>query len=127
AFDRPAPTFRHEAYEEYKATRPKAPSDLLAQIPLAKEFSEALNIRVVEIDGYEADDVVGTLARMAEERGLEALVVTGDKDALQLVTDRVRALVTHGGVRKVELYDPERVEREIGVAPGQIADLKGLA
>ena len=90
AFDRPGPTFRHEAYAEYKATRQKMPDDLRPQIGLAKEVVEALRLPVFEVAGFEADDVIGALARQAEARGIDVLIVTGDLDALQLVSPRSR-------------------------------------
>lgn len=126
ALDRPSPTFRHETYQAYKADRPRMPDDLRVQIPVARELIEALNIPIFEVDGYEGDDVVGTLARIAADKGLTALIVTGDKDALQLVNDRVRVLLTKKGIRDMETYDAERVRDETGVAPTQITDLKGL-
>src|SRR5262245_31748364 len=86
AFDRPAPTFRHEQFEAYKANRQRQPDDLRPQFKRVRQLVEALGIPIYEIDGYEADDVLGTLACQAEARGIETTIVTGDTDALQLVT-----------------------------------------
>mgnify|MGYP001946133690 FL=1 len=93
AFDKKAPTFRHEEYEEYKATRQKTPEDLIIQFDTVKELLKRMNIAIYEIDGYEADDILGTFARIAEEKGLRALLVTGDRDALQLVSQNTRVLL----------------------------------
>jgi len=82
AFDRKAPTFRHLEYEDYKAGRKKMPPELAMQLPLLKEVLDAMNIRILEIDGFEADDIIGTVARRAEEEDYETLIITGDKDAL---------------------------------------------
>jgi DNA polymerase I len=126
AFDKPGPTFRHEAYTEYKATRPKMPDDLRSQIPLAHEVVEALRMPVLEIAGVEADDVIGTIARRAEEKGSDVLIVTGDLDALQLVSPRVRVMVTSRGISETTVYDEAAVRKRFGIAPSQIPDLKSL-
>ena len=89
-FDRKAPTFRHLAYEGYKATRKGMPEELASQMPILKEVLAAMNIPMYELDGWEADDLLGTIARMDSEQGWETVVVTGDKDSLQLVTDQNR-------------------------------------
>jgi DNA polymerase-1 len=126
AFDRPGPTFRHEAYAEYKAQRPKMPDDLRPQVLLAHEVVEALRMPVFEIAGFEADDVIGTIARRAEEKGSEVLIVTGDLDALQLVSPQVRVMVTSRGISETTIYDEAAVHKRFGIAPSQIPDLKSL-
>ena len=126
AFDRPGPTFRHEAYGEYKATRPKMPDDLRPQVALAHEVVEAFRMPVFEIAGYEADDVIGTIARRAEEKGFEVLIVTGDLDALQLISPHVRVMVTSRGITETTIYDEDAVRKRFGIAPSQIPDLKSL-
>ena len=94
AWDRAVPTFRHLEYDEYKAGRRRMPPELAMQIPILKDIISAMRISSFEIDGYEADDIIGTLARTAEEKGLEPLLITGDKDALQLATDVTHILIT---------------------------------
>jgi DNA polymerase-1 len=93
AFDLKAPTFRHEMYSEYKAGRKPMPDDLRAQMPLAKELAAALGFTCLELEGYEADDILGTLAAIAEREDCEAYLLTGDRDALQLISDRVHVLL----------------------------------
>jgi len=130
AFDLAAPTFRHKEYEEYKAHRPPPPDDLIAQIPYVKKVCEVLRVPTLEKEGYEADDLIGTLARQARERGLEVVIVTSDKDMLQLVDDRVSVLKPQreAGGRK-EAYvrlDPAGVETAFGVRPAQVVDVLAL-
>jgi DNA polymerase-1 len=126
AMDRPSPTFRHESYAGYKATRPRTPQELVGQFQRVREVAEAMNIAIYEMDGFEADDVLGTLARQAEEQGMPAVIVTGDLDALQLVTDRVHVLVARRGIADTMLYTPEAVSDRYGLRPDQLPDFKGL-
>ncbi|HOM81878.1 MAG TPA: DNA polymerase I [Armatimonadota bacterium] len=126
AFDAPGPTFRHEAYAEYKATRQKTPDELRSQGPLARQVCQVLSIPILEVPGVEADDVVGTVARYAERESIDVLIVTGDMDALQLVTERVHVLATRRGITDTVRYDPEAVEERYGVRPELIPDLKAL-
>lgn len=102
AFDAGKVTFRHEGYAEYKGGRQKTPPELSEQFPLLKELLQAFSISQFELPGYEADDIIGTMARLAEEQGKAAVVVSGDKDMLQLATDRVSVLITRKGVSEVE-------------------------
>ncbi len=127
AFDRSGPTFRHMEYDGYKATRKGMPDELSSQMPLIKELLSVFRIPVLEIDGYEADDVIGTIARKSEESGHECLIVTGDKDALQLVSDSTRAMLTKRGISEMETYDAKAVEERLGVGPQYVPDVKGLA
>ncbi len=126
AFDRPGPTFRHEASAAYKATRPRMPDDLRPQVALAKDVVQALGLPVFEVAGYEADDVLGTIARRAEAQGMDVLIVTGDLDALQLVSPRTRVMVTSRGTSEAAVYDEAAVRAKLGVAPAQVPDLKSL-
>ncbi len=127
AFDRPTPTFRHEMFEEYKAQRPATPEDLKTQIKKVHQLVEAFHIPVFEIDGFEADDVLGTLSRQADEQGVETIIVTGDNDMLQAVLPRVRTLAPRRSFTDTVLYDEEAVEQKYGIKPEQLADLKALA
>ena len=126
AFDRPSPTFRHKEYEDYKATRKPMDESLRAQMPIVREAARAFGFSVVELDGWEADDVIGTLSRMADEAGDEALIVTGDRDALQLISDRVRVVLTRRGITEFDEYGPEEVRAKYGFGPELIPDFKGL-
>lgn len=126
AWDRKAPTFRHEEYSEYKAGRKKMPPELAMELPIMKEILQAMSIENLEIDGFEADDIIGTVARIAEEDGLEPLIITGDKDALQLATDVTKVLLTKKGVTNFELYDREAMIERYQLTPEQFIDLKGL-
>jgi DNA polymerase-1 len=127
AFDRPTPTFRHEMFEEYKAQRPATPEELKGQIKKVHQLVEAFHIPVFEIDGFEADDVLGTLSKQADEQGIETIIVTGDNDMLQAVLSRVKALTPRRTFTDTVLYDEQAVERKYGIKPGQLADLKALA
>lgn len=126
AFDKSKETFRHEIYEAYKGTRQKTPDELVEQFPLIRELLEAFSIPVLELEGYEADDIIGTLAREAESSQLETRIVSGDKDLLQLVSDHVHALLTRKGITDVDHYDIAKIQERYGLAPLQIIDLKGL-
>jgi DNA polymerase-1 len=127
AFDRPTPTFRHEMFEEYKAQRPAMPEELKGQIKKVHELVEAFHIPVFEIDGFEADDVLGTLSRQADEQGIETIIVTGDNDMLQAVLPRVKAFILRQTFADTILYDEQAVEQKYGIKPEQLVDLKALA
>ncbi len=126
AFDKKAPTFRHKEYEDYKANRKKMPDELSPQIGLIKEVLKALKIPIFEIEGYEADDVIGTLAREGEAEGMDAVIVTGDRDSLQLVTDKVNVLYTRKGISDIVKYNLDRVRKDYELEPSQLIDMKGL-
>ncbi|MDR7509126.1 MAG: DNA polymerase I [Armatimonadota bacterium] len=126
AFDRAAPTFRHVQYREYKATRQRMPDDLRPQLALAKEILQALAVPIFEVDGYEADDVLGTIARQAAADGADVLIVTGDLDVLQLVDDRIRVMVTSRGITDTTVYDAEAFRARFGFEPARLPDYKGL-
>ncbi len=122
-FDPPGPTVRHEEYEGYKASRSETPDDLRAQIPWIRRIIEAMYIPILELPSYEADDVIGTLAARAEEAGVHTVIVSEDKDLLQLVSDKVKLLTER---TQRHLYGPEEVEEKHGVPPRLITDLLGL-
>lgn len=126
AFDKKAPTFRHLEFEEYKATRAKAPEELLGQFSILKEILSAMNIKFLEIEGFEADDVLGTLSKKAEEEGLFTLIVTGDKDALQLLSEKTHVMLTKKGITEMEVYDPEKFVNKYEFSPQFLPDMKGL-
>ena len=126
AFDMSGPTFRHQEYDEYKAHRPPTPPELRAQFPHVRHIMEAFGIPIFERQGYEADDVIGTLCRQAEENGIDTLVLTGDTDELQLVSPMVRVLLSYG-VQGRNVYDVTAVrERYGGLGPEAVADIKAL-
>jgi DNA polymerase-1 len=126
AFDLQGPTFRHEQYADYKATRQRMPDDLRDQFPKVREVVKALRIPVYELAGYEADDVIGTITVEAERRGLDTTIVTGDLDMLQLVTDRTRLMTTRSGVENTIIYDPARIWERFELVAGQMIDYKAL-
>ena len=126
AFDLPGPTFRHERFAEYKATRTRMPDDLRDQFPKVREVVRALQLPVYELAGFEADDVIGTLTVEAEALGLDTTVVTGDLDMLQLVSERVRLMTTRSGVENTILYDPAKIDERYGLLPTQMIDYKAL-
>ena len=114
SFDRPEPTFRHKEYKEYKATREKAPPTLHEQIPYVKQIAEAFDIPIYEIPGYEADDVIGTLAREAEKEGYSVTILSGDLDPLQLVNKKIKVLTTRRGITDTVLYGEKRSKSVTG-------------
>lgn len=126
AFDRAAPTFRHVEFEAYKAHRGPAPEGLFEQFGRVHELVDALSLQTCEIDGYEADDVLATLARQAVDAGLDVVIVTGDTDALQLVDDHVRVLMPRKGMSDTVLYDSMAVQERYGLTPPQLIDFKAL-
>lgn len=125
-FDKAAPTFRHNEYKEYKAGRKKMPSELAEQFPIVKELLNKFDINIFEIEGFEADDLIGTLSCKAEEQGIEVYIVTGDRDALQLASDNIKVVLTKRGITEKEIYDENRMIEEYGVTPNQFIDVKGL-
>ncbi len=126
AFDKKAPTFRHKEYTQYKAGRKKMPPELAEQIEPLKEVLDAFDVYRIELEGFEADDLIGTLSKHCEEKGLESLIVTGDRDALQLTSDRTKVLFTKKGISQLEVYDDKKVIEKYEVTPEQFIDLKGL-
>jgi DNA polymerase I len=126
AFDLAGPTFRHEQYADYKATRTKMPDDLADQFPKVREVVKALRIPTYELQGFEADDVIGTLTVQAEARELETTIVTVDLDMLQLVTDRTTLMTTRSGVENTVTYDTARIHERFNLRPDQMIDYKAL-
>ena len=127
-FDLPAPTFRHEEYKEYKATRVKAPDELYEQIPYAKEVLTALNIPIYAQAGFEADDLIGTLCKRIDDKKLniDTYIVTGDMDTLQLVDDNTRVYTLKKGIKDTIIYDADLVEQKYGFGPDRVIDYKAL-
>ena len=126
AFDVSAPTFRHEAYKDYKANRTGMPDDLKPQVDLLKQVLDAWGIKRLELAGYEADDIIGTAAKKAEALGYKVYIVTGDRDALQLISDQTTVLLTKRGIKEIEAVDRTRLYEQYQLTPEQIIDLKGL-
>ncbi len=127
AFDVKGKTFRHHEYEEYKATRKKAPDDLYIQMPRSKEVLASLNIPIYEMEGFEGDDVLATLALQGEKMAnLDILILTSDRDALQLVTEKTSMIAPVKGITNTFIYTPKAVMEKYGIRPDQIPDLKGL-
>ena len=121
-FDAPGPTFRHRIYERYKATRPPTPEDLTEQIPYIKKIVEGFRVKMLEIEGYEADDIIGTLAKIATERGFYVVIVSGDKDFRQLITDRI----SMWDPMKDRLVNYKSIEEEYRIRPQQFTDVMAL-
>ncbi|MEE8599010.1 MAG: PIN domain-containing protein, partial [Dehalococcoidales bacterium] len=128
AFDTKAPTFRHQMFDQYKAQRPKTPDELVNQLGRVRQLVEDFGIPIFELDGYEADDVLGTLSHQASQQGIETVIVTGDADAMQLVSPQVKVLYPRprSTFSDTMLYDEAAVSQKYGVNPEHIADLKGL-
>ena len=126
AFDKSRHTFRTERYADYKGTRDKTPEELLSQFPLLREFAANMGSPFLEKDNYEADDIIGTLATQAAAKGYDVRVITGDRDALQLVRPNLRVLLTKKGISEIKDYDTAAFEEEYGFEPLKLIDLKGL-
>lgn len=127
AFDKSRKTFRTDMYGEYKGQRAKTPDELKSQIPLLQEFLEALGIAFIEKDNYEADDIIGTLAKKSAAEGYEALIVTGDKDALQLIAPQVKVMLTKRGIMDMQIFDEAAFkEKYAGLEPQKLIDIKAL-
>jgi len=124
AFDLKSPTFRHKKYELYKANRHPMPDDLAVQLPIAKDVSRAMGIKVVELEGYEADDVIGTVCRMGDEGGVHSYALTGDRDSLQLITENTSVILVK--TKEDIVYTPEKFKEDYGVTPREYIDVKAL-
>ena len=129
AFDLPAPTFRHLEYKEYKIQRPKMPDDLIPQIKIVREVLAVFNIPTFQKEGFEADDIIGTIIEKTqlENPNLEIIVATGDLDTLQLVNSQVKMYTLKKGVKETIFYTPETVQERFGIEPKQMIDFKGLS
>ncbi len=126
AFDLGKPAFRMEALSQYKMQRPPTAQELRDQFPMVKELLKALEVPIVELQGWEGDDILGTLARQGEASGIRMLLVTGDRDAFQLVTDTVKVVTTKKGITDIVIYGPDEVFERYGVTPAQVPDYLGL-
>ena len=126
AFDTKAPTFRHKMYDKYKSTRAKMPDELVIQLPRIREATVVLELEAVELEGYEADDIIGTLARRAEKKGMNVWIVSGDKDMFQLVSDRVKIYNPGRASQAAEKLDADGVEGKFGVRPERVIDMLAL-
>lgn len=126
AFDMDRKTFRSEKYSQYKANRSAPPEELKGQFQLVRDVLTALNVHYIEAPGYEGDDIIGTLSKRAETEGIECIIVTGDQDALQLVSDRVQVLLTKKGISEMEICDPPYIREKWEVEPVQMIEIKGL-
>ncbi|MBN1075047.1 DNA polymerase I [Clostridium botulinum] len=125
-FDKKSPTFRHKEYSEYKAGRKKMPPELGEQFPIIKELLKYMGIKTFEIDGFEADDIIGTISKFGEENDMEVYIVTGDKDALQLASEKTKVVITKKGVTETAIYDYKAFMDEFEITPTQFIDVKGL-
>jgi DNA polymerase-1 len=125
-FDTKAPTFRHEIFANYKSTRTKMPQEMSDQLPRIREVAEGMNLPILEVEGFEADDLMGTLARRAKTKGLETILVTGDKDFLQLVDEDIKVLNPKKGGEEPELLDKKGVEEKFGVPPEKVIEVLAL-
>ena len=128
SFDLKKPTARHKMYEGYKANRKGMPDELAEQMPMIKEILRAMNIDIVEMEGYEADDVLGTLSRYGEKQGLEVIILSGDRDTFQLATNKVTIRIPHtkGGKSETDEYDEKKIKEKYGLKPQQLIEVKGL-
>ncbi|HLR62991.1 MAG TPA: DNA polymerase I [Lentibacillus sp.] len=126
AFDAGKTTFRHETYKEYKGGRQKTPPELSEQIPLLKEVLDAFHVSHYQLDLYEADDIIGTLSKQAQGENWDVTVISGDKDLLQLVSDKVTVNLTKKGISDIEAYTPDFMQEKMSISPKQIIDLKAL-
>lgn len=126
AFDAGKTTFRHSTYGEYKGGRQKTPPELSEQFPYLRKLLDAYCIKQYELEMYEADDIIGTLSKQAEEQKLQVIVVSGDKDLTQLASDNTTVYITRKGMTDIEKYTPDHIQEKYGLTPEQIIDMKGL-
>ena len=126
AFDKGKQTFRHKTYQDYKGTRDKTPSELVEQFGYVRELLDSYGIKYEEHFDYEADDIIGSYAKLAEKAGLEVIIISGDKDLTQLASDNITIYYTKRGVTEVDHYTPEFINEKYGLSPEQIIDMKGL-
>lgn len=128
AFDLKAPTKRHKLYKEYKGTRKGMPNELAEQMPILKNVLRAMNIVIIEKEGYEADDILGTLANMAKKEDIETIILSGDRDTFQLINDKINVKIPHtkAGKTETEKYDEEKIKEIYGLKPIKLIEVKGL-
>lgn len=127
AFDVKGPTFRHKQYDDYKGTRKGMPDELAMQMEPLKQLLDALGVSRIELPGYEADDLIGTVTQRSSEKGIESIIVSGDKDNLQLVKENVKVAITKKGISEIHMFEREDVFKELGVYPENVIDFKGLS
>lgn len=126
AFDRSGPTFREKDYKDYKANRQETPSELSAQFGILKDVLDSMGVTHIDLDDYEADDIIGTLSTEFNNKGIESVIVTGDRDYLQLVDEDTKVVLTKRGITQTEVYTPETIKEEFGLDPKQLIDVKGF-
>ena len=126
AFDRSSKTFRHEEFKDYKATRDKMPSELSYQFGILKDILDSMGVAYTDLDGFEADDIVGTYAQMGQEAGYDVVIITGDRDYLQLVDENITLYLTRKGISDMVEYNLSTIKEEFGLTPKQLIDVKGL-
>ena len=128
AFDLKAPTARHKMYEGYKANRKGMPNELAEQMPILKNILKSMNIAIIEKEGYEADDILGTLAKRAEKDKMDVTIVSGDRDTFQLTSKKIKVRIPHTKVGKteVDVFDEKAIKEKYGVTPKQLIEVKGL-
>ena len=128
AFDLKAPTARHKMYEGYKANRKGMPEELAEQMPVIKQVLRAMKIDIIEKEGYEADDILGTLSRYGEKQGLEVTILSGDRDTFQLATDNISIRIPHtkAGKTETDIYNRDKIKEVYGLEPKQLIEVKGL-
>ena len=128
AFDLKAPTFRHNHFKEYKAKRPKMPDEFYQQIPIIKDFLKAFNVPIFEKEGFEADDIIGTISNLLSknEKDLEIIILTGDSDMFQLINKNTKVYAPRKGLKDTLLYDEEKIREKYNLTPDQLIDFKAL-
>lgn len=129
AFDLKAPTHRHKLYDGYKANRHGMPDELAQQMPILKDVLRAMNIEIIEKEGYEADDILGTLAKWGQEQNLDVTILTGDRDSFQLIDKNIKVRIprTKAGKTEEEDYNIDKIKEEYGLLPKDLIEVKGLA
>ena len=126
-FDTPKPTFRNKLFKKYQSQRPKIDDDFIVQIPLVKQLLDSAGIERMEKDGFEADDLIGTITRIFEKNKFRVIILTGDKDIFQLITDSVFVAAPQLGLANIKIFDKSEVEKKLDVSPNQIVEYKALA
>ena len=126
ALDMPVPTFRHKKYKEYKAHRKKMPGELIEQIPLIKQVIKKYNICMCEKEGYEADDIIGTIAKKADSNNYEILIVTGDRDAFQLISSNIKVMMMVKGITETKTLNADDILIKYGITPDKMIDIMAL-
>ena len=126
AFDKGSKTFRHNEFADYKGTRDNAPNEITYQFGILKDLLSSMNVNYLELDEYEADDIIGTIAKLAQKEGFEVDIFTGDRDYLQLVDDNILVYLTKKGISEIKLMNTESILEEYDLSPKQLIDVKAL-